>query len=108
MKKYLKWIFYLVILGLSIWGMINPEGIRAAAANNKWSLDFVDRFYDENSTWQALPKPPSSHPHAKLLLAREAIDSGDDDLAALHCFTDHLRDPLSIIPYQRGAVDIHS
>lgn len=81
MKKYLKWIFYLVILGLSIWGMINPEGIRAAAANNKWSLDFVDRFYDENSTWQALPKPPSSHPHAKLLLAREAIDSGDDDLA---------------------------
>jgi len=80
MKKLLI-SFYVLLIGLVAWGIINPNGIRAAAANNKWSLDFVKHFYDENSTWQGLLNPPSSHPHAKLLLAREAIDSGDDNLA---------------------------
>ena len=73
--------FYVLLIGLITWGIINPIGIRAAAANNKWSLDFVAHYYDENSTWQDLLNPPLSHPHAKLLLAREAMESGDDNLA---------------------------
>lgn len=80
MKKILIPL-YILLSGLVLWGFFNPNGVRAAVANNKWSLDFVEQYYDENSTWQDLLKPPSSHPHAKLLLAREAIDSGDDNLA---------------------------
>jgi len=80
MKKILI-AFYILIAGLIIWGFINPEGIRGAWANNVWSLAFVEHFYNENSTIRELPNPPSSHPHAKLLLAREAINSGDDNLA---------------------------
>ncbi len=80
MKKILI-PFYFLIAGLVIWGFISPDGIRGAWANNVWSLAFVEHFYNENSTLQSLPTPPSSHPHAKLLLAREAIVSGDDNLA---------------------------
>lgn len=79
--KSIRIISYLTILGLVLWGIINPNGIRAAAANNKWSLAFVEHFYTENSTMPKIINPPSSHPHAKLLLAREAIKSGNDSLA---------------------------
>ncbi len=81
MKKYYQWFFYIVILGVLIWGFITPSGIRGAWANNVWSLAFVEHFYNENSTMQSLPNRTSSHPHAKLLLAREAINSGDDSVA---------------------------
>lgn len=80
MKKILI-AFYILIAGLVTWGFITPSGIRGAWANNVWSLAFVENFYNESSTIRALPNPPSSHPHAKLLLAREAINSGDDNLA---------------------------
>lgn len=80
MKKILI-PFYILIAGLVIWGFITPSGIRGAWANNVWSLAFVENFYDENSTIRALQNPPSSHPHAILLLAREAISNGDDILA---------------------------
>ncbi len=80
MKK-IQILFYFLLIGLIVWGFINPDGNRAAVANNKWSLSFVENYYEEDSTWQALPDPPTSHPHAKLLLARKAIDSGDDNLA---------------------------
>lgn len=79
--KFFRIFSILTILGLLLWGIINPNGFRAAIANNRWSLEFADYFYAARSDSLLSQNPPSSHPHAKLLLAREAIDSGNDQLA---------------------------
>lgn len=80
-KRKLRILLALPVAAILLWGIITPNGFRAAVEVNKWSQAFIAHFYQPISSDQALPLPPASHPHAKLLLAREAIANGDDDLA---------------------------
>lgn len=63
-------------------GLIIPDGIRAAAANNAWSLTFIRGIArGENKALQDFTSPPPNHPHAGMLLAHQALKQNDVDLA---------------------------
>lgn len=81
MTKFLKYGLFVLLLALLAWGLIAPNGIRAAIANNAWSLAFIRQYFDPSSTRPALPDPPNTHVHAGVMLARKALREGDLDLA---------------------------
>lgn len=81
MKKYYQWFFSLVILGILVWGLITPSGIRAAWANNTWSTKFVNFYYKEPASLSQLTHPPSTHIHGKLFLIQQALQQKNYDLA---------------------------
>ena len=54
-------------------GLILPTGLRAAIANNLWSIRFIHGMADQPA--------PNPHPHANLFLARQAYTQGDLNLA---------------------------
>lgn len=68
-------IIYLIALVLL--GLILPNGIRAAVANNVWSVSFVKAYIAEALTSRQLETALKTHPHAKLLQARVAMENGD-------------------------------
>jgi tetratricopeptide (TPR) repeat protein len=76
-------LFYLSLLVIILtFGLIIPDGIRAAAANNAWSLTFISKAAQGKSTApQGFTEPPSSHRHAGMLLAHQALKQNDADLA---------------------------
>ena len=76
-------LFYLSLLAIILtFGLIIPDGIRAAAANNAWSLTFISNAAQGESTNpQGFTEPPSSHRHAGMLLAHQALKQKDVDLA---------------------------
>ena len=64
---------FIILLILILFGLIIPSGLRAAIANNLWSIRFVHG--------QASLPAPKHHPHADLFLARQAYAQGDLDQA---------------------------
>lgn len=65
------------LIALVLLGLILPNGIRAAIANNFWSVSFVKAYLAEALTSQQLSTAPKTHPHARLLQARVAMGNGD-------------------------------
>lgn len=62
-----------ILIAIVIMGFLDPHGIRAAVANNLWSVSFLrDDAKTENLKSQQLA-PPSDHRHAGLLLANQAL-----------------------------------
>lgn len=86
MKKWYRIGFYSLLLGVFVWGMIIPNGIRGALANNAWSIAFVKQFYNPSAKSGQLLAVPSTHPHASLLLAKQALKSGNLEEAARYLF----------------------
>lgn len=72
--------FYIPLLIVLAWGLINPTGIRGAVENNVWSVSFLKFFYN-NSDFPQLYTPPSTHPNANIFLATYAMNQGNYDLA---------------------------
>jgi tetratricopeptide (TPR) repeat protein len=69
-------IIFAILLILIALGIILPSGLRAAIANNLWSIRFI-----YGTTAQPAP---DTHPHADLFLARQAYAQGDLDQAIDH------------------------
>lgn len=80
MKKPIL-ILSTLLLAALVWGFLTPNGIRAAIANNAWSLAFIRQYFNPTSAQPALPAPPKTHPYAALLLARQALRNANPDLA---------------------------
>ena len=76
-------LFFLSLLAIILtFGLIIPDGIRAAAANNAWSLTFIMKTAQGESTApQDFTTQPPSHRHAGMLLAHQALKQNDVDLA---------------------------
>jgi len=72
-------IFSLLII-IFIFGLILPNGIRAAVANNIWSIAYVKNQYNENTPAQVNP-PPTTHKHGGMLLAHQALKEENPELA---------------------------
>jgi len=87
MKPHIFLIALLLII-VTI-GLILPDGIRAAAANNAWSIAFLRGSASSNTPPQ-LTSPPASHRHAQVLLARSAL--ARDDLEGAFSFISPLVD----------------
>lgn len=79
MKFRLILISLLVII--IIFGMIIPNGIRAAIANNIWSVLFIRQTYQNADIDPQTFSPPETHKHAGLLLSNLALNKGDIELA---------------------------
>ena len=71
----------LLLLILITFGLIAPNGLRAAIANNLWSIGFVRANEDQTPPTSELSPPPATHPHAGLLLAHQALKFGEFDQA---------------------------
>jgi len=69
------------VLGILTWGLISPEGIRAAAANNAWSVANIKSYYDPSIEFPQLDYPPRTHAHAPIFLAMKALAAGNSDQA---------------------------
>jgi tetratricopeptide (TPR) repeat protein len=76
-------LFFLSLLTIILaFGLIIPDGVRAAVANNAWSLTFIRKAAQGESTAiQDFTAPPLSHRHAGMLLAHQALKQKDVDLA---------------------------
>jgi len=80
MHKVLKLIFWGIIAAIIAWGLVTPKGIRAAIANNIWSIEFLHSA-DVSPIIGDLNPFPSTHEHAGLLLAHQVLLQGQFDLA---------------------------
>lgn len=76
----IKWIFLAAILVVIVIGLIMPDGIRAAFANNVWSLKLI-HISGDLAGLSGLESYPTTHRHAGLLLAHQALQSDQYDLA---------------------------
>ncbi len=81
MQKKLIIPIYVLIAGFVIWGFINPNGIRAAWANNVWSIKFVNHYFGISSEFPEQNNPPLSHKHATQFLIKQALVNNDYDSA---------------------------
>lgn len=81
MKNWFHYFFYLSLAILSIAGLIIPDGIRGAVANNIWSIKFMNAYFSDKSSLLAIDPPPDSHKHGLMFLAREALKDGDSTKA---------------------------
>jgi len=68
------------------WGLLEPTALRAAVANNLWSLRFIQAAYADQPLDPELTTPPPTHQHAGMLLAIQAMETGDLDLAAQYLY----------------------
>jgi tetratricopeptide (TPR) repeat protein len=75
MKPNLFLISILVII--ITFGLIMPNGIRAAVANNLWSVKAVKDFFNDNDLDLAPANPPVTHQHVPVILARQALAQGN-------------------------------
>lgn len=77
----MKKVFPFLLVAITLLGLIIPNGIRAAIANNLWSISFIKTYLAEDLTPQQLSTAPKTHPHARLLQARVAMENGDQQTA---------------------------
>lgn len=101
-KKKIIIFLLAIILGVIAWGFISPFGIRAAIANNLWSIDFIKDFSERSNGVRELSSPPISHKHSDILLSQQALLNDDLDQAKIFLakgFNDN--DPLSLNHYAR-------
>ena len=75
-------ILLILLLILVAYGIISPTGLRAAVANNRWSITFAKQAYAQGGVDPQTFSPPPNHQHAGLLLAVQALKLGQVDLAA--------------------------
>jgi tetratricopeptide (TPR) repeat protein len=68
---------YLLLLPILIWGIIAPSGIRAAIANNAWSISFIKHIFEPTQVAEQMTAPPNTHPHSGIFLAQNALNEGD-------------------------------
>jgi len=105
----------ILVLGFSVvilvFGLIDPNGLRAALANNIWSVAVIQNFFDENSITQEQTPAPATHAHASLFLARLASHKGDLDQAiAIISPQATTSDPIALdvlagLYYQQGSYE---
>ncbi len=81
LKKSIQIALLTILFGLLVWGFINPNGIRAAYANNVWSVDFVNAFFNNPNTLEQIPDPPETHVHGRLFQIQRSLLQKDYDLA---------------------------
>jgi len=74
-------IIFLTIIAIILFGLLLPNGIRAAIANNLWSVRFIKGAYAKGGVDPRAFSPPDSHKHAGMLLAHQALKQEDVDLA---------------------------
>jgi tetratricopeptide (TPR) repeat protein len=80
-------LFFLSLLAIIVlFGMVIPNGIRAAAANNAWSVLFINQTYQNDDIDPRAFSPPEAHKHAGLLLANLALKKGDIEYAEKFLF----------------------
>ena len=72
----------ILVLGIIAWGLSAPNGLRAAAADNAWSIAYLKYHFDNSVTFPQLYMPPSTHANASVLLAYQAMNQGDFNLAS--------------------------
>lgn len=84
MKKTFLITFVVILVGILVWGFINPLGIRGAYANNAWSVRFVDAFFNNPNKLVQVPDPPETHIHGKLFLIQESLLQKNYDRAMEH------------------------
>jgi tetratricopeptide (TPR) repeat protein len=75
MKSQTIFLAFLVVV--IIVGLMMPLGIRAAVANNAWSVRFLQSVTQNETIDPNWFDPPETHPHAGLLLAHQALKLGD-------------------------------
>lgn len=92
-----KLIIILAILAILLVAFLLPNGLRAALANNLWSLKFLQGYQDPSSQ---LPVPPQTHTHAGLLLARRSLNQVDPDSALAYLLPQvNAADPYALDTY---------
>ena len=77
-----KPLIALIIILITI-GMIIPDGLRAAIANNAWSIAFIKGESSSGMPSQ-VTSPPATHRHARILLARSALARDDTEQALFY------------------------
>lgn len=73
-----------LLLAIVIIGLLDSNGIRAALANNAWSVTFIKQVAVDQDIDPQVFTPPSSHAHAGMLLAHQALKLDQVDLAAAY------------------------
>jgi len=92
-------IFFLLIAFLVI-SLFFPWGLRSAIENNLWSVQFLKHFSGASTDLEELPAPPSTHSHAGLLLAHQALKENDLDKATSYLMPlVEAADPLAMDTY---------
>ena len=86
MKSPTKITFIILLILIAI-GIILPTGLRAAIANNLWSIQFVRANVGQSAPAPQISDPPATHQHAGLLLAIQALKADQPDLAASYIQT---------------------
>ena len=81
MKKSIVIALLTILFGLLVWGFSNQNGIRAAYANNVWSVDFVNAYFNHSETLSAIGQPPGTHQHAGFYQVKQALLQNDLDAA---------------------------
>ena len=93
-------ILLLLLLILITFGLIAPNGLRAAIANNLWSVTFAKQAYAQGGVDPQAFSPPQNHQHADLLLAVQALKLDQVDLAAQYLQSEvPTEDPLLLDTY---------
>ena len=80
-QKLIRYLILAIFVSFAIFGFIHPEGIRAATINNIWSLSFIKENQAGSITAINNNPPPTTHLHAGLLLAHQALKQDDTNLA---------------------------
>ncbi len=74
-------IVFLLLVAIIILGLIYPNSVRAAIANNIWSVRFIKGAYAQGGVDPRAFSPPATHKHAGMLLANQALKLDDVGLA---------------------------
>lgn len=78
--KFRTFCLLLVII-LAVIGLIVPNSVRSALANNIWSTRMLQDFFSETGVDQTPDDPPPNHQHAPLFIARQALKLGETEKA---------------------------
>ena len=81
LKKSILIALLTILFGLLVWGFINPNGIRAAYANNVWSVDFINAYFNHSEALSAIVQPPGTHQHAGFYQVKQTLLQNDLDAA---------------------------
>lgn len=80
-NRTLQFVVLIPVLSIVAWGLFSPNGIRAAVANNAWSVMNIQHFYNPTLEFPQFSHPPRTHAHAPLFLALNALQAGNYDQA---------------------------
>ena len=81
MNSRAKIILLILIPIILIWGLLAPNGIRAAIHNNAWSLAIVRNAANKTTPFVDIDLPPATHARAGLIMTLQALKNDDIDLA---------------------------